>query len=211
MEEKQCQTKAEQKKQSPAAPLYVRLASGLYEYAEMFVLAAMSVLIIFSFGFRLCTVQGESMERTLHHGQQLLVTDLFYSPKTGDIIIFHQTSDIYDQYNEPIVKRVIATEGQWVDIDRAGQTVTIYDTNKENPRILDESAYRYLTKDIWSISLAQTFPVQVPQGHVFVMGDNRNNSSDSSTSEVIGFVDERRILGRVICRLTPFSQFGPVE
>jgi signal peptidase I len=53
--------------------------------------------------------------------------------------------------------------------------------------------------------------VEVPEGYIFVMGDNRNHSSDSSTSAIIGFVDERRILGRVICRLTPIQKFGPVN
>ena len=188
-----------------------RLARELFDYAEMFVYAAMAVLLIFSFGIRLCTVRGESMEQTLYDGEQLLVSDIFYRPKQGDIVIFHQTSDIYDQFNEPIVKRVIATEGQWIDIDRVTQTVTIYDENRENPQILDESAYRYLDSGKWDMPLAMSFPVQVPPGHIFVMGDNRNNSSDSSSSAVIGFVDERRILGGVVGRLAPLRKFGAVE
>ncbi|MBO7176769.1 MAG: signal peptidase I [Clostridia bacterium] len=199
-----------QDQKPPQSPL-ARLARELYEYAEMFVYAALAVLLLFSFGIRLCTVRGESMEQTLYDGEQLLVSDIFYKPQQGDILIFHQTSDIYDRFNEPIVKRVIATEGQWVDVDRGTQTVTIYDENFENPQILDESAYRYLDTGRWSISLAMSFPVQVPEDHVFVMGDNRNNSSDSSTSDVIGFVDERRILGRVVQRLIPAHKFGPVE
>ena len=189
----------------------VWLARELFDYAEMFVFAAMAVLLIFSFGIRLCTVRGGSMEQTLYEGEQLLVSHIGYEPKQGDILIFHQTSDIYDRFNEPIVKRVIATEGQWVDIDRAAQTVTIYDENFENPQLLDESAYRYLDSGKWEAALAMNFPIQVPQDHVFVMGDNRNNSSDSSTSTIIGFVDERRILGRVISRLTPLQKFGTVE
>ena len=199
------------KEKKPPEKFSVRLARELYDYAEMFVLAAMAVLLIFSFGVRLCTVRGASMEQTLYEGEQLLVTNIGYKPKPGDIVIFHQTSDIYDQFNEPIVKRVIATEGQWVDIDRAAKTVTVYDENFENPQVLDESAYRYLDSGKWQATLAMTFPVQVPQDHIFAMGDNRNNSSDSSTSEIIGFVDERRILGRVIARLTPIHKFGPVE
>ena len=204
------QDTSQQTKKPPEAPS-ARLARELYEYAEMFVYAAMAVLLLFSFGIRLCTVRGESMEQTLYDGEQLLVSNILYEPQQGDILIFHQTSDIYDRFNEPIVKRVIATEGQWVDVDRGAQTVTIYDENFENPQILDESAYRYLDSGNWLISLAMSFPVQVPEGHVFVMGDNRNNSSDSSTSDVIGFVDERRILGRVVQRLIPAHKFGPVE
>ena len=191
--------------------LWGRLAAELYDYAEMFVFAAMAVLLVFTFGLRLCTVSGDSMVQTLYNGEQLLVSNLGYRPQQGDILIFHQTSEIYERFNEPIVKRVIATEGQWIDINRASGTVTVYDENFENPQILDESAYRYLDSGEWEIGLAMSFPVQVPEGHLFVMGDNRNNSSDSSTSEAIGFVDTRRVLGRVICRLTPLPKFGPVE
>ncbi len=201
--------KAAEKK--PPEKLSVWLARELFDYAEMFVFAAMAVLMVFSFGLRLCTVRGGSMEQTLYEQERLLVSDIFYKPKQGDILIFHQTSDIYDYFNEPIVKRVIATEGQWVDIDRATQTVTVYDENFENPQVLDESSYRYLDSGKWESTLMMSFPVQVPEGHVFVMGDNRNNSSDSSTSEIIGFVDERRILGRVILRLSPVHKLGPVE
>ena len=191
--------------------LWARLAAELYDYAEMFVFAAMAVLLVFTFGLRLCTVSGDSMVQTLYDGEQLLVSNLGYRPRQGDILIFHQTSEIYERFNEPIVKRVIATEGQWIDINRTSGTVTVYDENFENPQILDESAYRYLDSGKWEIGLAMSFPVQVPEGHLFVMGDNRNNSSDSSTSEAIGFVDTRRVLGRVICRLTPLPKFGPVE
>ena len=203
--------KAQKAEKKPPEKFSVWLARELFDYAEMFVFAAMAVLMIFSFGLRLCTVRGASMEQTLYEEERLLVSDIFYKPKQGDILIFHQTSDVYDRFNEPIVKRVIATEGQWVDIDRAAQTVTIYDEHFENPQVLDESAYRYLDIGKWHVSLAMSFPVQVPQGHVFVMGDNRNNSADSSTNEIIGFVDERRILGRVILRLSPVHKFGQVE
>lgn len=188
-----------------------RLATELYDYAEMFVFASMAVLLIFTFGLRLCTVRGPSMQQTLYDGEQLLVSNICYEPAQGDILIFHQTSEIYEEFNEPIVKRVIATEGQWIHIDRVAQRVTIYDESHENPQILDESAYRYLDSGEWERPFTMTFPVQVPKGHVFVMGDNRNHSSDSSNSELIGFVDTRRILGRVVCRLMPFEKFGSIE
>ena len=151
------------------------------------------------------------MEQTLSDGERLMVVGIGYEPKQGDIIVFHQTDRVYGRFNEPIVKRVIATEGQWVDIDRHTKTVTVYDENRENPQVLDESAYRYLDSGEWTANWEMRFPVQVPENCVFVLGDNRNNSSDSSTESVIGFVDERRILGKVVLRATPFSKAGPVD
>ena len=216
MEEKDPQKTTETSSTAANAPKEKKnflewLAAELFDYAEMFVFAAMAVLLIFTFGLRLCTVRGPSMLQTLVDGEQLLISDIGYKPARGDILVFHQTSDIYLEFNEPIVKRVIATEGEWIDINRTTQTVTIYDENMENPMILDESSYRYLDSGEWGRILAMPFPAQVPEGHIFVMGDNRNNSSDSSTSSVIGFVDTRRVLGRVIWRLTPFQKFGPIE
>lgn len=210
------ENKQEAQAEKPKEPekkdkLSVRLARELLDYAEMYVMSILVVLLLFTFGIRLCTVTGDSMVKTLMDGENLIVSNINYEPATGDILIFHQTSEIYDRFNEPIVKRVIATEGQWVDINRGSGTVTVYDENFENPVVLDESAYRYLDSGEWEIPFAMSFPVQVPKDHLFVMGDNRNNSSDSSTSTAIGFVDERRILGRVICRITPREKFGPVE
>jgi signal peptidase I len=182
-----------------------------FEYFELFIFSACAVLILFSFVTRICRVDGPSMLNTLHDSEMLIVSDFMYTPERGDIVVFHQTGDQPGDLNEPIVKRVIATEGEWIDIDRATQTVTIYDENMENPQVLDESTYRYLDSGKWQIALTMSFPVQVPKGHLFVMGDNRNHSADSSTSAVIGFVDTRRVLGRVICRLTPIQKFGPIE
>lgn len=201
----------EQPAEKPKEKLTVRLARELYDYAEIMVFAAIVVLLICSHCFRLCTVRGGSMEQTMYEGECLLVSNICYEPEIGDILIFHQTSDTQARFNEPIVKRVIATERQWIDIDQKSGRVTVYDENFENPQVLDESAYRYLEGGSWDSTLYLQYPVQVPEDHVFVMGDNRNNSADSSTSDVIGFVDHRRILGRVLCRLTPFSKFGPVE
>jgi signal peptidase I len=107
-------------------------------------------------------------------------------------------------YNEPLVKRVIATEGEWIDIDFDTWTVRIADNpNMENAITLDEP-YIHLEGAYWGSS-AIKFPAQVPEGHVFVMGDNRHNSADSRSSK-IGFVDERRILGKVLFRLHPFGK-----
>ncbi len=184
----------------------------ILEYLEILVLSVCAVLLIFTFGVRLCRVNGNSMMKTLSH-TEMLITATLAEVEHGDIIVFHQTSDTYLRFNEPLVKRVIATEGQTVKIDYA--TVSLYvdgvlvdepyvsllanDNRTEIPYLLQIPGH--------SFNFATgIFEVTVPDGCLFVMGDNRNNSADSRSVEV-GFVDERRVLGKVICRLDPFTKF----
>lgn len=186
------------------------LLREFFDYFELFILSACVVLILFSFVTRICRVDGPSMLHTLHDSEMLIVTDLFYTPERGDIIVFHQTGDQPNDLNEPIVKRVIATEGEWIDIEQTHNslTVTVYDSNKQNPIVLDEY---YANYDNGTGYYQYTgYPVQVPDGCVFVMGDNRGNSQDSRALS-IGFVDERRILGKVVCRVLPLDKFGAVD
>jgi signal peptidase I len=186
------------------------LLKEIYDYFELFIISACAVLLLFSFATRICRVDGPSMLNTLHDSEMLLVTDLFYTPERGDIVVFHQTGDQPSDLNEPIVKRVIATEGEWIDIKNVNGKlqVTVYNSDYKNPIILDEYYARY--DDGVGYYKYDVFPVQVPQGCTFVMGDNRGNSLDSRSSS-IGFVDNRRILGKVVCRLMPFDKFGKVD
>ncbi|MBR6708850.1 MAG: signal peptidase I, partial [Clostridia bacterium] len=182
----------------PDKPEKQTLVTTLFEYLEIFVYSALIVVLLFTFATRLTRVVGPSMEDTLIQGEGLLVSNLFYEPEPGDIIVFHELG----AYNEPIVKRVIATEGQVVDIDFATWTV------KVDGEVIDES-YRKLTYDTLNTSNI-TYPVTVPENCLFVMGDNRYHSADSRSS-VIGFVDERQLLGRVIFRLNPLDRMGFVD
>ncbi len=198
---------AEESPQKPAKKKTTFLGE-FFDYFELFIISACVVLLIFSFATRLCRVDGSSMLNTLHHGEMLIVSDLFYDPEREDIIVFHQTGE---NLNEPVVKRVIATEGEWISVEKIDSRmlkVTIYDENMQNPVVLEE-AYANYENGVSSYHYSNE-PKQVPEGCIFVMGDNRGSSLDSR-SEAIGFVDVRRVLGKVVCRLTPFDKFGAVD
>ena len=168
-------------------------ANEALDWLQCIVSALIAAILIFTFVARTITVVGSSMVPTLEEGNLLLVSRLFYEPKYGDIVVLRKESFMSD----PIVKRVIATEGQTVDIDFQEGIVYI------DGIALDEPYVNSLTNEPESF----TEPVTVPDGHVFVMGDNRNRSTDSRDARV-GCVDERYIIGRALLRIAPLNKFG---
>ncbi len=273
------------------------LIASIYEWVEVICFALFAVVLLFTFAFRLITVDGSSMNNTFTHGDRVIISNLFYAPKTGDVVVLQDSTS--DEMSSPIIKRVIATEGETVDIDPETWTVTVTDKDG-NVRILDEDYARKVYKITLPLSwgeileidldtftavikdndgrvvsnntdvsiiddnnleiLAESkrvtvntetlkatstdglgneyeldedkvkktlvsmrmasvgemffyknaipptaYPHTVEDGHVFVMGDNRNFSLDS---RLLGDIDERMIIGKAYVRLFPNPTIG---
>ena len=160
-------------------------------YLHDFVFWLTGILLVFLLLFRVVVVTGPSMNRTLFGGDYLLLLNnvLYTQPKQGDILVAAKDS-FHD--GEPIIKRVIATEGQWVDIDFEAGIVYVNGTALEEPYVNTPT----------NLHEGVEFPLMVDEGCVFVMGDNRNESLDSRSPE-IGQIDKREILGKAIFLFLP--------
>ena len=161
----------------------------LYDWFQCFVMAVVFGVLIFMFVARVVNVRGTSMYSTLCNGDMVLCSDLFYTPEQGDIIVFESDSDEFDH---SLVKRIIAVSGQTVDIDFNEGIVYVDGEALYEPYIRERT---YDREDFVG-------PVTVPDGCVFVMGDNRNGSTDSRDTRV-GYVEERNIIGKVYFIIAP--------
>lgn len=191
--DKDCSVKeaVEEKKEAKDPKKKFHLAA--FDLVSVIMSSFIIIAVIFTFVFRLVGVDGESMTNTLQHGDWLLTTQES-SYEAGDIVVIVQ--DTY--FHEPLIKRVIATGGQTVDIDY--NTATVY----VDGEALDEP---YVKEDyIIEKGDYREFPYTVPEGYLFCMGDNRNGSTDSR-STLVGAIDERQILGKAVVRILPFGDF----
>ena len=179
----------------------------LYEWVQALVCSVLAVVLLFTFVVRLIGVDGHSMVPTLQDGDRLLVLNSLWDDdyQYGDIVVLRKDTFM----TEPIVKRVIATEGQTVDIDFAAGNVYV------DGELLEED---YINEPTY-VEEGTEFPLTVPEGSIFVMGDNRNHSSDSRSSD-LGTVDTRYVIGRAVFLLFPgadedtanrdFGRIGPI-
>ena len=163
----------------------------LYEWVQSLVGSVLVVVAIFTFVIRMMGVDGHSMLNTLQHGDRLLVVNsmLYHDYKYGDIVILRKNG-VFD--DDPIVKRVIAVEGQTVDIDFAEGIVYV------DGEALEED---YIREPTYTAEGTE-FPLTVPEGSIFVMGDNRNGSSDSRDYR-LGTVDTRYVIGKAAFFIFP--------
>ena len=176
-----------------------KLPHDVFDFVEFFVIAFAVILLAFTFLVRQTVVTGNSMIPTLNDGDRLIISNLFYTPKTGDIVVIQVDDATVAKRpsvlaeDSSIIKRVIATEGQTVSIQNGAVYV-------DGDRL--DADFSYLTDND---SMAE---ITVSEGHVFVLGDNRTVSLDSRS---LGEIDERTIIGKVLFRILPFSAFGGIK
>ena len=189
------EAKEGEKKKRPGA-----FGADLFAWLQALTFALVLLLVVFTFFGRLIGVNGHSMDPTLNHQDMLFLQSIAYEPKQGDVVVLHKD---FGDIEYPIVKRVIAVGGQTVEINYNTSTVYVDGQPLDEPYILEpmvppDGVYNQST--YW----------EVPEGSIFVMGDNRNNSSDSRDSR-LGPVDEDYVLGRAICTVLPFQHISLVK
>lgn len=182
--------------QAPKKNIWKEILDWVVSIAVAIVIA----LVIRNYVFTLVRVDGASMDPTLAHGDTLFTRIIGYTPAQGDIVIFHppiSETDRKPNKDTAYVKRVIALEGQEVDITPEGVTV--------DGELLEED---YILEEMNVIvPNSIEYPFVVPEDTIFVLGDNRNNSHDSRSKDV-GAVPLENIIGKAHIRLLPFSTFG---
>ena len=189
-----------------------KLLDGVLDWAESFIFAIFVVVLVFTFLMRTVVVVGSSMYPTFEDGDRLIITHFFDTPKNGDVLVMNSQG-----LNETIIKRCIGIEGDTVRVDYNTQKVTVNGKEIKNDYInepmedlMGEFSPEYVVEQ-------GVYEYKVPEGKVFVMGDNRNHSTDSRcmkdqmNTRYVGFVDVDDILGKVVLRLYPFDKIGSIK
>ena len=165
----------------------------VYDWLDSLIYAMILILLIFTFFFRVVGVNGSSMNPTLSNGDWLTVSAVSKEINVGDIVVITQPNSL----NEPLIKRVIAKGGDTISIDFIEGVVTVNGIAQYEPYISEK------TERMGDF----VYPLTVPEGCLFVMGDNRNDSLDSRF-KTIGFIDERYVLGVAQVRILPFGDWN---
>ncbi len=171
------------------------LKHEVMDWVETIIWAVVAIVLIFTFAARTAVVSGDSMNPTYTHLDRLLISNIGAPLQSGDVVVFTVPSS-----SENYIKRVIATEGQTIDIDFGTGAVFVDGIMQEEPYIAELTHVQGDTE----------LPATVPEGHIFVMGDNRNYSKDSRFADV-GMVDTRLVQGKTYLRFFPVESFGTVE
>ncbi len=183
---------------------------GAFDWLDSIVASVIAVVLIFTFLFRVVGIVGDSMNDTLQNNDRVVIYNLFYTPKVGDIVVISRNAsnnreDMHEG-NEPIIKRVIAVAGDSVDIRFEDGIGYVY----VNGVLKNETYIKEYISESTVISNAISFPAFVPDGCIFVLGDNRNKSLDSRSAYIgeYGMVDTRYVLGKAVLRVFPFNKMG---
>ncbi len=173
-----------------------KFSAFCFDWSETIVISFTFVVVLMTFIFRLFTVDGQSMMNTLHDRDKVAVLKWKYIPTAGDVVVIKHG----EEFDKPLVKRIIATEGQTLKINFNDGSVFVDGVK------LNET---YIKERMWLRGDAE-IPAVIPQGHCFVMGDNRNNSSDSR-SKVIGLIPNENIVGKAKFVIYPFNRIKVIE
>jgi len=190
-----CQKKQSRNFDSKHSCGSLKLATLFFEWTEVTVQAIIIVVFLMTFVFRIVNVSGESMLNTLHDEDRVVITKWNYKPKNGDVVVIRHSKKL----DFPIIKRIIALEGQKLEINFKDGSVKVDGLKIKEP---------YIKERMWLKGDAQ-IPLVIPKGCCFVMGDNRNNSTDSRFSEV-GLISYEDIVGRASYIVFPFNRIGVI-
>lgn len=167
--------------------------TSVYEWTNSIIVAVVIVVLLLTFVFRLINIKGTSMENTLHNSDKVIITNFMYEPEVGDIVVIPENNKYH---SDPIIKRIIALEGQEVYIDYTTNEVYV------DGILLEED---YISSRTISATGEKELSLTVGEGEVFVLGDNRSVSLDS---RAFGCVKEEDIIGKAQFVVFPFNDFG---